>query len=129
MKSFSSFINDPTIEETLNVQQRMARSRTMKRLSKRISRARVKSLKKRASMDKLKGRANKHARNIMRDKILGKKGLSWNDLSLKQKEVIDKKLEKLQSKINKMSTKLLPKVRNIEKERMQKLKDTTDNGK
>ena len=64
MKSFSDFYN-----EALTVQQRRKRSVLMKRLAPKIALKRKIAMKKKANPEKLKSRADKAAKNLLRSKL------------------------------------------------------------
>ena len=104
------------LEEPLTVQQRMKRSRTMKRLSKKISAKRKIAMKKKATTEKLEKRAQKKARDLVRQKFM--KGKSYNDLSNAEKIQLDKKVEKKKALISKLAKRILPKIRKAEGERL-----------
>jgi hypothetical protein len=103
MKSFLDFYN-----EALTVQQRRKRAVLMKRLAPKM--------KKKANPEKLKSRANKAAKNLLRQKL--SKTAPYNQLSFAQKAMIDKKLDKKKQVISKIAKKLLPSIKQKEKDRI-----------
>jgi len=109
------------IEKPLTPQQRMKRGRIMKRLAKRIQRAKERKKKKLADKATLERRAQKKAKEIARQKIMGK-DKSYKDLSFSQKVTIDKIVQKRFSsaRLAKMAKKLMPRVRKAEQERLLK---------
>jgi len=109
------------IEKPLTPQQRMKRGRIMKRLAKRIQRAKERKKKKLADKATLEKRANKKAKEIARQKIMGK-DKSYKDLSYSQKVTIDKLVSKRFSsdRLKKMAKKIMPRVRKAEQERLLK---------
>lgn len=68
----------------------------------------------------LKAMSQKAAKNILVKKMTG--GKSYNSLSIGQKELIDKKLAKKPTLVNKVARKILPKVKAKEKERVKKVR-------
>ena len=76
---FKEFFEGQT-DEALTIQQRMAASRRMKKLANKIKIGKKKAAKKIASMDKLKKRANKQARELLLKKLT--KGKGKGDLSM-----------------------------------------------
>ena len=64
-----SSTNSPSKSEALTVQQRLAKSRQMKKLKSKIALGRKRAERKVASIDVLKKRAQKQARNFFAKKI------------------------------------------------------------
>jgi hypothetical protein len=119
MVSFKQYLT----EKPLNPAQRMARSRMMKRIMPKLIKKREKALKKKASPEKLKARAQKQATDIIRNKFIPD-GQSYAAMSFAQKTQLDKKVEKKRGAIKKIAKKLIPKIKAAEAERLQKLKDS-----
>lgn len=115
-------------EAPLSVAQRRKRGRQMKRQAKRMARRRKITAKKMASPEKLKVRANRAARNIVRKKVAGKAGEKYTELSPSQKVNIDKRLEKKKSLINRLSRRTLPQIRKKERERLKKARSSKREG-
>ena len=105
-------------EKPLTPQQRRAKGRQMKRLAPKIARKKAIAMKKKASPEKLIGRAEKAAKEIIRNKLV--KGKKYADLPFAQRELVDKKVEKKKDAIKKIAKKLLPKIRKQEVERLKK---------
>lgn len=103
------------VTEALNIQQRRARSRQMKKYKARLNIGRKKAAMKLASSDTLKRRARKAARAAVAKKIT--KGIPKKELTFARKQEIEKRLDKLGSRISKMATRLLPKIRKAEQQR------------
>lgn len=105
---------DTEIDEALNMQQRMARGRQMKRNKSKLARGRLKASKRTASKDVLAKRARKAARSAILSKMT--KGMSKSELSPARKKELEKKLEKpaFATKISRVAQKLLPKMRKTE---------------
>ena len=120
-KSSNPDINlEPELEEErqpLSIQQRKQRARTMRRFGKKIARARERKMNRKATEDQLKGRARKQAIKQVRSKVAGDKGSDYANLTAAEKSMIDKKVAKRAPAVQRMTKKLLPKVRKMEKER------------
>ena len=101
--------------EALTVQQRMAKSRQMKKMKAKIALGRKRAERKVASVDVLKKRAAKQARNFFAKKIT--KGQDKSDLGLARRTDIEKRLDKMKPKIDKLARKMLPKLRKKEIEK------------
>ena len=122
MKSFKEFSQDEQLmeqytTEVLNLAQRLKKSRMFKRIA-----AKIKLGKKRASRKiisdpkKLMKRAVKKQRMAIAKKLL--KGKSYFDLSPARKMEIEKKLDKMKNRIQKLAKKLLPSIRKKEKNKL-----------
>ena len=109
--------------EALNIQQRLKMARTFKKNKAKIAMGRKRAERRVASTDKLQARAKKQARNTFLKKIT--KGIPKDELSMARKQDIEKRLDKMKPKIDKLAKKLLPKVRKseLEKKRGGKSKD------
>ena len=105
-------------EKPLTPKQRRERGRQMKRLAPKIARKKKIAMKKKAAPEKLIGRAEKAAKEIIRNKLV--KGKKYADLPFAQRELVDKKVEKKKDAIKKIAKKLLPKIRKQEVERLTK---------
>lgn len=119
MLSFTEYL----IEKPLTPKQRMQRSRAMKRLAPRMAMKRKMKAKRKADLPALKLRAEKKAREMVRKKIA--KG-DYNSMSFAQKAAIDKKVEAKSAAIKKLAKKLLPKVKQAEMDRIEKMKAATN---
>lgn len=105
------------LSEVLDVAQRRKLAMRMKKNKARIAMARKRSERKTASMDVLKKRARKQARNAVVSKIT--KGQDKGEMSFSRKKDIEKRLEKpaMQAKIDRNARKLIKVVRKKEMER------------
>lgn len=106
------------LEEALSPQERRKKARVMKRHAKKIAAARKRKSKRKATPEKLKSRARKKAIQKVRQMVAGKKGSDYNALSPAEKSMIDTKVQKRKSAIDRLTRKMLPKVRKTEKARM-----------
>jgi nicotinic acid mononucleotide adenylyltransferase len=105
----------------LTIQQRRARGRTMRRLKTRMQAARKRSARKKASTEKLKARARKKARNIIRDRLAG--GKKYSDMSPSEKVQLDKRLHRIpDAAISRIATRQLPQVRRAEMDRLARMR-------
>lgn len=105
------------VEEALNLQQRMKRSRMMKRMKSRIKIGRERAKRKMADKKKLEKRANRKARDAIVKKIT--KDIPKSELSYARKQEIEKRLDKpaMKARIKRLARKMFPKVRKAEVER------------
>ena len=109
--------------EALNVQQRLKMARTFKKNKAKIAMGRKRAERRVADVDTLKKRAKKQARNTFLKKIT--KDVPKDELSMARKQGIEKRLDKMKPKIDKLARKLLPTLRKseLEKKRGSKSKD------
>lgn len=119
MLSFKSYIpvHEEALEEVLNIQQRMKKKQAMRRNKAKIAMGRRRAARKMASADVLKGRAQKQARNLIVKKIL--KNRSKSDLSYGSRAALEKMVAKRKGAIDRIARKLLPKVRQKDRTKLQ----------
>ena len=99
------------VNEVLDIRQRIAKARVMKRLAPKLARMRKIASKKMKGAKKMMKLASKAAIKLLRKKIAGKKGTNYNNLTPADKMNIDRKVQKKKAMIPKLARKLLPKVR------------------
>jgi len=118
-ESVSEELDEEAIDEKapLTIQQRRQRAMTMKRYASRIARARERAQKKKASPEKLKVRARRKAKEILRQRIL--KQRSYAELTPSEKIQVDKRILRIPATtVNRIATRQLPAVRKAELERL-----------
>jgi len=116
---------DESLDEVLNMQQRIARGRMFKRHAKRNAVKRERKLRRKATQGDLLKRAEKAAKKVLIKKFT--KGADKQDQSTSRKIEIEKRLSKMQGKIKAIAKKMMPVVRQREKERFGKInKPSTD---
>ena len=105
------------VDEALTLQQRMKRSRLMKRMKSRIAIGRKRAMKKMANKKTIEKRAMRQARNDLAKKLT--RGIPKKELTFARKQEIEKRLAKpaLQQRIKRMARKLFKDVRKKEVER------------
>ena len=105
--------DEDLLDEVLSRKARNAIGRAAKKNAKKNAKIRARNAKKMATPEKLKGRARKKIVAAIKSKLSG----GETDLSIGQKEQIEKKIDKMGAKINKMAKKALPAIKKAEKER------------
>jgi|TARA_B100000035_G_scaffold120144_1_gene101986 hypothetical protein len=120
MLNFKNFIPvyEEALEEVLTIQQRMKKKQVMRRSKAKIAMGRKRAARKMASQDVLKGRAKKQARNLIVKKIL--KNRSKADLSYGSRAALEKMVAKRKGAIERIARKLLPKVRQKDRTKLQR---------
>ncbi len=120
MLNFKNFIPvyEEALEEVLTIQQRMKKKQVMRRSKAKIAMGRKRAARKMASQDVLKGRAKKQARNLIVKKIL--KNRNKADLSYGSRAALEKMVAKRKGAIDRIARKLLPKVRQKDRTKLQR---------
>ena len=105
------------IDEALTLQQRMKRSRLMKRLKTRIKIGRERARRKMANKQKLEKRAMRQARAQIAKKLT--RGIPKSELSFARKQEIEKRLEKpaFKQRIKRIAKRIFKDVRKKEVQR------------
>jgi len=98
--------------EALSMQQRRKLAMSLKKNKAKIARGRKIAARKVANMDTLKKRARRQARKAIVKKIT--KGIDKSELSVARRAEIEKRVDKMGSKIDRIAKKLLPQVRKSE---------------
>lgn len=112
-------LEEENVEEAiLNFQQRRQRAMTMRRHKAKIAAGRKRAAKKVATKEKLQKRARKKAIQMIRKMVAGKKGVDYKSLNPAEKMMIDKKVAKRSSAIERIAKKMMPKVRRAEMARV-----------
>ena len=103
------------VDEVLSRTQRMKASQRMKRMSKRIQRAKQRALKRAPTMDVIQKRAQKQARTQMLKKWT--RGQDKSELSIGRRAELEKRLKKSKTKVDRLAKKLVPQIRKQDRER------------
>jgi len=98
--------------EALNVQQRLRRSRAMKKMKARIAMGRRRAQKKMASKDKLVKRSRRAARTAILKKLT--KDVPKGELNYARRQEIEKRLDKMGPRIDRLAKKMFPSIRKKE---------------
>lgn len=107
------------LDEALDIQQRLKRSRIMKRYERKIQRAKEMSKRRIADQPHLRRRAFVKAREAVRTRLAGQVGADYHQLGPSEKIRIDKMLDKKAAMIKRIAQRLLPRVRTAEMKRLQ----------
>ena len=95
----------------------MAARRAFKKKAHKIKLGRIRAARKTASAEVLQKRARKAARTMIMKKI--SKNVDKEEMSFAQRQTLEKRLDKMRGKIDKIAKKLLPQMRKKERERKQ----------
>jgi len=99
-------------DEALNMQQRRARARQMKKYQARLKVGRKKARMKVANQKVLARRARKAARLAIAKKLT--KGIPKSELTPARKQEIEKRIDKMGPRVTRLAKKMLPKLRQAE---------------
>ena len=105
-------------ERVMTLLQRRKAGIKMRRLKFRIQRARKMKKKRMATQDMLVRRARRQARTLIRKRLGGAKGANYSKLSPSERIQLDKRVSKKLPIINKIATRLLPRVKSAELKRL-----------
>jgi len=113
-ESYDPIPEEAEVDEALNLQQRMKKSRMMKRMKSRIKIGRERAKRKMADKKKLVKRSSRKARDILVRKLT--KDIPKKELTFARKQEIEKKLDTpaFKARIKMISKRLLPKIRRAE---------------
>ena len=117
VKTDKEVIKKEDVDEALNLQQRMKRSRLMKRLKTRIKIGRDRARRKMANKKTLEKRAMRQARAAIAKKLT--RGIPKAELTFARKQEIEKRLDKpaLKSRIKRIAKRIFKDVRKKEVQR------------
>ena len=124
-------MDEETLDEAkpLNIQQRLKRSRLMKRLAPRIARMRKIKMKRQAGKGNLEKRARKAAMSFIRKKYAGARGGNYSKLSPSEKIGVDKIIAGKRGSVQRIAKRLMPGVRKGEQKRLSSLRKRTNEEK
>ena len=105
------------IGEALSMQARRKRAQVLRRIKSKLAMGRKRFANRAADPKRLMKRARKLAINLLYKKLA--KGVPREELGLARRQEIEKRLEKMKGRIERMARKLLPKVRQFERDRRQ----------
>ena len=101
--------------EALSHSQRIKMGQRMKRMAKRIAIARKRALKRTPTADVVKKRATKSARKMMLKKMT--KGMDKGELSFARRADLEKRLDRMGPRIQRIAKKLAPEIRKRDRDR------------
>lgn len=99
-------------DEALSIQQRLARSRAMKKKKAVIAMGRRRAMRKMAPKDKLVKRARRAARNMIVKKLT--KGIPKGELNFARRQEIERRVDKMKPRIDRLAKKMFPQIRKKE---------------
>lgn len=112
------------VNEALSMTQRRRKSVQFRRMKGKIKIGQQRAKMRVATMDRLKKRARKAARNFLVKRIT--KGVPKGELDFARREAIEKRVDRMKSKIDQIARKMLPQLRRAEMERRNKKSQDDD---
>ena len=110
------FDEEDMIIEDISAKERIKKSQKLKSRKVLMALARKVKLKRSATLGTLKNRTKTDARRMIMKKML--KGRSKKSLSATEKNSIEARTSKVMTMMNNLPTKLLPKVRQLQRDRL-----------
>jgi predicted ATP-dependent endonuclease of OLD family len=110
------FDEEDMIVEDISAKERIKKSQKLKSRKVLMALARKVKLKRSATLGTLKNRTKTDARRMIMKKML--KGRSKKNLSATEKNSIEARTSKVMTMMNNLPTKLLPKVRQLQRDRL-----------
>lgn len=106
-----------SVQEVLSHSQRIKKKILMKKLAPRIKIARDRAMRRTPNMKVIKRRAEKQARGQFLKKLT--RGVPKSELSPAKRAELEKRLDRMKPRIQRIAKKLIPVVRRQDKERKQ----------
>lgn len=106
------------VERVMDIPERRHRAAIMRRMSNILSRRREIARYRMAPEKRIKYRAQKLARSIMRRRLAGARGMHYGGLSPADKMAVDRIIDKKAKVIARLATRLVPVARRAELERL-----------
>ncbi len=100
---------DEEPDEALSLAARRKRSRDMRKNKNKLKVARKRAMKRVASPERIKKRARKQARELIYKKLT--KGIPRADLTPGKKAELERRIDKMKPRVNRIVRKILPQVR------------------
>jgi len=113
--TYNESVEEEVTDEALSHSQRMKASQRMRKMSKRIQMAKKRALRRAPSMDVLKKRAHRQAKNDLIKKWT--RGQAKGELSFGRRAELEKRLKKADAKVKRSAQRLLPQMRKKDRER------------
>lgn len=112
------------ITEVLDMQARLRKAMKMRAKAKIIAMKRKIALKKHATLEQIQARARRLARNMLKSKFAG--GKPYDELSYSDKMRVEKVINSRPTLVKALTTKMIPVVRKLERERFEHKVETTE---
>ena len=102
-------VEEESTDEALSMASRMKRSRDMKKNKNKLKIARKRMMKRVANPARIRKRARKQARDMIYKKLT--KGIPRSELTPARKRELEKRIDKMKPRVNRLTRKIMPQVR------------------
>ena len=102
-------VEEESTDEALSMSSRMKRARDMIKNKNKLKIARKRMMKRVANPARIKKRARKQARDMIYKKLT--KGIPRSELTPARKRELEKRIDKMKPRVNRLTRKIMPKVR------------------
>lgn len=102
-------VEEESTDEALSMASRRKRSRDMRKNKNKLKIGRARMMKRVANPERIKKRARKQAIDVIYKKLT--KGIPRKDLTPGKKAELEKRIQKMKPRVNRITRKLLPQVR------------------
>jgi len=102
-------VEEESTDEALSMAARRKRSRDMRKNKNKLAIARKRMAKRVANPERIKKRARKQARDMIYKKLT--KGIPRSDLTPAKKRELEKRIDKMKPRVNRLTRKIMPQVR------------------
>lgn len=103
------------LQEVVSVQSRIKKASRARTMKSRLVMGRKRAIRRRASKSALRRRAQRTARKFMRARVL--RGQKYSDLSYTARAAVDRRMKLKSKSVNRLATKLLPRLSQAEQRR------------
>jgi len=117
-------VNEDVLLEGLSIMQRIKKRIDFMKTERRRMVARRVALARSSTLDRLKRRSKVAARKVLEKRFLAGRGK--DELSSDEKSKIEKRLRDMGDVQNNLATKLMPKIRDLEKQRLQRKEEVEE---
>jgi pterin-4a-carbinolamine dehydratase len=114
-QSLNEELTPQELHEVVSVQTRIKKASKARTMKARLAMGRRRALKRKASRGALTRRAQRTARKFMRARML--RGQKYSDLSYSARAALDRRLKIKSKSVNRLATKLLPRISAAEQRR------------
>ena len=104
-------VEEESTDEALSMSSRMKRARDMRKNKNKLKIARKRMMKRVANPARIKKRARKQARDMIYKKLT--KGIPRSELTPARKRELEKRIDKMKPRVNRLTRKIMPQVRQI----------------
>ena len=102
-------VEEESTDEAFSMSSRMKRARDMRKNKNKLKIARKRMMKRVANPARIRKRARKQARDMIYKKLT--KGIPRSELTPARKRELEKRIDKMKPRVNRLTRKIMPQVR------------------